>query len=126
MLPARFPQTSQKIGGRYAAPRGASKPEPFAASLKRCQDTKPSLSAALLFSAFDATRFSTACLGIGLLAAMMGCYSGNHPARIGSNAPDFTLQDSDHTVTLSQFRGQVVVLNFWATWCPPCIEETPS
>jgi peroxiredoxin len=36
------------------------------------------------------------------------------------------VQDSDRKVTLSQFRGQVVVLNFWATWCPPCIEETPS
>lgn len=63
---------------------------------------------------------------IGLLGALIGCYSGSHPARIGSNAPDFTLQDSDRKVTLSQFRGQVVVLNFWATWCPPCIEETPS
>jgi cytochrome c biogenesis protein CcmG/thiol:disulfide interchange protein DsbE len=41
-------------------------------------------------------------------------------------APDFTVRDSDRTVTLSQFRGQVVVLNFWATWCLPCIEEMPS
>jgi cytochrome c biogenesis protein CcmG, thiol:disulfide interchange protein DsbE len=63
---------------------------------------------------------------IRLLATLIGCYSGNHPTRIGSNAPDFTLQDSDHKVTLSQFRGQVVVLNFWATWCSPCVEETPS
>jgi cytochrome c biogenesis protein CcmG/thiol:disulfide interchange protein DsbE len=65
-------------------------------------------------------------LTIGLLSGLIGCYSGSHPARIGSNAPDFTVQDSDHKITLSQFRGKVVVLNFWATWCPPCIEETPS
>jgi peroxiredoxin len=58
--------------------------------------------------------------------ALIGCYGNGRPPRIGSNAPDFTVQDSDHKVTLSQFRGQVVVLNFWATWCPPCIEETPS
>ncbi len=61
-----------------------------------------------------------------MLAVLIGCYSGSRPARIGSFAPDFALQDSDRKVTLSQFRGQVVVLNFWATWCPPCIEETPS
>ena len=41
-------------------------------------------------------------------------------------APDFTVRDADRSVTLSQLKGQVVVLNFWATWCPPCVEETPS
>jgi peroxiredoxin len=61
-----------------------------------------------------------------LLAGLTGCYSGGRPSRIGANAPDFTVRDSDHTITLSQFRGQVVVLNFWGTFCPPCVEETPS
>jgi len=41
-------------------------------------------------------------------------------------APDFTVQDADHTVSLSELRGKIVVLNFWATWCPPCVEEMPS
>jgi len=42
-------------------------------------------------------------------------------------APDFTLQTLEgRTVTLSALRGQVVFLNFWATWCPPCREEMPS
>jgi cytochrome c biogenesis protein CcmG/thiol:disulfide interchange protein DsbE len=63
---------------------------------------------------------------VGLLAILTGCYSGTRPPRIGENAPDFTVQDPDHKISLSQFKGQVVVLNFWATWCPPCVQEMPS
>jgi len=63
--------------------------------------------------------------GLSLLL-LAGCYSHSRPPRIGTVAPDFTVQDVDRKVTLSQLRGNVVVLNFWATWCPPCVEEMPS
>ncbi len=71
-------------------------------------------------------RSSFIVLGGVLLLGLAACYSGSRPLHIGATAPDFTVQDDERKVTLSELRGQVVVLNFWATWCPPCIEETPS
>jgi len=65
---------------------------------------------------------STLLVSLVLLAA---CQS-NRPPKIGEKAPDFTVADADRSVTLSQLRGKPVLLNFWATWCPPCIEEMPS
>ena len=45
----------------------------------------------------------------------------------GVPAPDFTLPGLDgQMVSLADYRGKVVLLNIWATWCPPCLEEMPS
>jgi cytochrome c biogenesis protein CcmG, thiol:disulfide interchange protein DsbE len=71
-------------------------------------------------------RWGRAIFGFVFLLSLSACYSGSRPPRIGSAAPDFTVQDSQNKVTLSQLRGQIVVLNFWATWCAPCVEEVPS
>lgn len=71
------------------------------------------------------TRF----LSLAVLAALLitaACYKGTRPPRVNSPAPDFSLTENGKTVSLSSLRGHVVVLNFWATWCPPCIDEMPS
>ncbi len=62
-----------------------------------------------------------------LFAMVAACSKEGTVPEIGIVAPDFLLKDlSGQSVQLSALRGTVVLLNFWATWCPPCQEEVPS
>lgn len=76
--------------------------------------------------------FSVACssapseTGFGLAEASFE-QTGVVPVKVGALAPDFELQDQNGRLfRLSEFEGNYVFLNFWATWCPPCIEELPA
>jgi cytochrome c biogenesis protein CcmG/thiol:disulfide interchange protein DsbE len=57
---------------------------------------------------------------------LASCYGGSRPPHIGTAAPEFSVQDADRKVDLHDFQGRILVLNFWATWCAPCVEEMPS
>ena len=58
--------------------------------------------------------------------AITACDRGQHPQNIGKPAPQFVMSDGTQTVDLSRLRGKIVVLNLWATFCAPCVEELPS
>ncbi|MDQ2839521.1 MAG: TlpA family protein disulfide reductase, partial [Acidobacteriota bacterium] len=77
----------------------------------------------------NSNAFLRALLGVlaaGFIAVIVLNLRDTTPKE-GGKAPDFSLvTDSGRRVTPESFGGKVLVLNFWATWCAPCVEEIPS
>ena len=78
-------------------------------------------------------RSKTVLVGIALLALLVGVPAfdgwsmGSRVPAVGMPVEDFHLTDLDGKIqSLSQYRGKVVLLNFWATWCKPCTTEMPA
>jgi len=68
-------------------------------------------------------------MALGLLALVFGIYRSfrEEIIQVGDAAPPFSIvADRGRSISVPNFDGKLLVLNFWATWCPPCVSEMPS
>ena len=74
-------------------------------------------------------RYIQIAMALMVVLLMFAIYTPLHETlvQVGDRAPDFTIKaDNGRTYTQADFGGKLLILNFWATWCPPCREELPS
>jgi peroxiredoxin len=74
-------------------------------------------------------RYLQIAMGVMVVLLIVAIYTPLHETvvQVGDSAPNFSIKaDNGQTYTRSNFGGKLLILNFWATWCPPCREELPS
>jgi peroxiredoxin len=74
-------------------------------------------------------RYIQIAMGVMVVLLIVAIYVPLHETvvQVGDRAPDFSIKaDNGRMYTRSDFGGKLLILNFWATWCPPCREELPS
>jgi thiol-disulfide isomerase/thioredoxin len=74
-------------------------------------------------------RLLRVAMGVLMVGLVYVIYIAIHERVVvaGDDAPSFSIKtENGRTVSVPDFGGKVLVLNFWASWCPPCVQETPS